>query len=81
MQVSHVSRQKYNPWTKIVLGVITSLLIASAVTFANNGDFNTKETAVVITVTMSICQWQFILQIIGEMTDILGIECFVTMQT
>lgn len=78
IQLAHTTRQKYNPWTKLTISVSIALITFSVISYFRNGDFNTKLAMAVLTGIASVAQWQFIISIVGEMTQILDIEVFLT---
>jgi len=80
IQFHHVTKSKFNPWTKILLFSLLSMTCACVAGWLRDGDVNFKLWSTLLLGVMSVSLWQFILSIIGEMTNILGIEVFVTKQ-
>jgi hypothetical protein len=75
IQVCHVSKQKYSPWTKLWLLNIFALLIFIALQTLKV-TINAYDFFLSLVIVTSLAQWHFIIFVIDEMTSVLQIRVF-----
>ncbi|CDW83660.1 UNKNOWN [Stylonychia lemnae] len=76
IQVAHVSKQKYNPWPRLMLSSFFIMVIYTVLCKYQRYEINQQYYFMSLLIFISICQWHFILNVIYEMTVTLNIRVF-----
>jgi len=82
IMLAHVSRSKYQPFTKLYLFAIVALgTLALAATVLETSAVSMKVGAMIITAVVAALQWSYLVLLIKEVSTILGISVFTTKQS
>jgi len=76
VQVAHVSKQKYRPFNYLLLVALTALGFYTQATIYLQIDEDPYYFYKILAVCIAVCQFHFILNVIYEITVILGIRVF-----
>lgn len=82
LMLCHVSKQKYQPFVKLVVFAMIAFSVKAASAQMETGEtFSMRDTLVAILVIVVFFQWVFIFTAIAEITTTLDISVFRTKQT
>ena len=80
--LAHVTRQKYQPFSKLYVFAFSVLLTLAVVGYVPGlSMFSIRESVMGLTGLVAMLQWVFIMLLIHEVTSILDIRVFVTKQS
>lgn len=76
VQVAHVTKEKFVPWTRVMIMNLTILGSYLFLTIYQRRSVNSYLVFNVLLAITSVSEWHYLICIIDEITDILGIRVF-----